>query len=143
VALVWQLQPLQPPVQHAGDRPGAVHRRGGDLPYDHGDVVPGELRGAEPLLEGAARVFALVPPGLGFGEPGCDLLVDVWVQGLPGGGGPQVEQVAGSPGPFLGVPDLLGGGQVSGVALHDAGEHGLLVKLQVGRVGLEPTTGGL
>ena len=56
------------------------------------------------------------------------------------GGGPQVEQVAGPAGPFLGLADLLGGGQVVGVALQDAGEHGfgggLLVGLVPGRGGL-------
>ena len=79
-------------------------------------------------------MFALVAPGFGFGEPGCDLLVDVRVQGLPGGGGPQVEQVAGSSGQFLGVPDLPGGGQVVRVALQDAGEDGFGGGLPVGLV---------
>ena len=85
-------------------------------------------------------VLALVPPGFGFGEPGFDLLVDVRVQGLPDGGGPQGEQVAGSAGPVLGLADLLGGGQVAVVALQDAGEHGfgggLLVGLVAGRRGV-------
>ena len=90
-----------------------VHRRGGDLVDEGADVVPGELGGAELLLEDLAGVLALVPPGFGFGEPGLDLLVDVRVQGLPDGGGPQGEQVAGSAGPVLGLADLLGGGQVA------------------------------
>ena len=76
------------------------------------DVVPGELGGAEPLVQGLAGGLAVVPPGFGFGEPGVDLLVDVRVQGLPDGGGPQGEQMAGSAGPVLGLADLLGGGQV-------------------------------
>ena len=138
VPQVGQGEPLQAVVQDAGDGPGAVHRRGGDLVDEGADVVSGELGGAEPLLQGLAGVLALVPPGFGFGEPGLDLLVDVRVQGLPDGGGPQVEQVAGSAGPVLGLADLLGGGQVAGVALQDAGEHGfgggLLVRLVSGRV---------
>ena len=40
---------LQATVQDAGDGPGAVHRRGGDLVDQGADVVPGELRSAEPL----------------------------------------------------------------------------------------------
>ncbi len=51
-----------------------------------------------------------------------------------------MEQVAGSAGPFLGVADVLSGGQVVGVALHDVGEDGfgggLLVRLTPGRRGL-------
>ena len=62
------------------------------------------------------------------------------VQGLPDGGGPQGEQVAGSAGPVLGLADLLGGGQVAVVAAHDAGEDrfggGLLVGLVAGRRGV-------
>ena len=139
-AELGQAEALQAAVQDAGDGPGAVHRRGGDLVDQRADVVPGELGGAEPLLQGLAGVLALVPPGFGFGEPGLDLLVDLRVQGLPDGGGPQVEQVAGSAGPFLGLADLLGGGQVAGVAVHDAGEHGfgggLLVGLLAGRGGV-------
>ena len=78
---------LQAVVQHAGDGPGLMHRRGGD-PVDEGaDVVSGDLRGAEPLLEGLAGVIALVPAGFGFGEPGFDPLVDLRVQGMPGSGG--------------------------------------------------------
>ena len=88
------------------------------------DVVPGELGGAELLLQGLARVLALVPPCFGFGEPGGDLPVDAGVQGCPGGGGPEGEQVAGPAAPFLSVADLLGGGDVVGLALQDAGEHG-------------------
>jgi len=71
-----------------------------------------------------AGVLAVVPPGFGFGEPGLDLLVDVRVQGLLDDGGPQGEQVPGAADPFLGLADLLGGGQVAGVALHRGGEHG-------------------
>ena len=75
---------LQAVVEDAGDGPGPVHRRGGDLVDQRGDVVPGELRGAEPLLQGLAGVLAVVPPGFGFGEPGLDPLVDVAVEGLAG-----------------------------------------------------------
>ena len=56
------------------------------------------------------------------------------VEGLPDGGGPQGEQVAGSAGPVLGLADLLGGGQVAVVAAHDAGEDGFRGGLLVGRV---------
>ena len=136
MAKVGQGETLESAVQDAGDGPGAVHRRGGD-PVDEGaDVVAGELGGAEPLVQGLAGVLAVVPPGVGVGEPGLDLLVDVRVQGLPDGGGPQGEQVAGSARPFLGLADLLGGGQVTGVALQDTGEDGfgggLLVRLVAG-----------
>ena len=58
-------------MQDAGDGPGAVHGRGGDLPDDGVDVVPGELGSTE--LEHWV-VFPLVPPGFVFGEPGFDLL---------------------------------------------------------------------
>jgi hypothetical protein len=140
VSLPGELQALEAVVQDAGDRPGAIHRGGGDPLDDLADVVPGELGIPELVLQDLPRVLPLVPPGFGFGKPGCDLLVDVRVQGLPGGRGPQVEEVAGSPGPFLGLPDLLGGGQVFRLALHDAGEHGfgggLLVGLPPGRGGL-------
>ena len=126
-------------MQHAGDGPGAVHRRGSD-PVDEGiDVVAGELGGAEALVQGLAGVLTVVPPGFMLGEPGFDLLVDVRVQGLPDGGGPQGEQVAGSAGLVLGLADLLGGGQVAVVALQDGGEDGfgggLLVGLVPGRGG--------
>jgi hypothetical protein len=93
-------EPLQAVAGDAGDVPGPVHRRGGDLVDQGIDVVPGELRGAEPLVQGRAGVLAVVPPGFGFGEPGLDLLVDAGVQGLLDGGGPQGEQVPGSAGPF-------------------------------------------
>ena len=63
--------------------------RGGDLVDDRGDVVPGELGGAELLLQGLAGVLAGVPPGIGLGEPGGDLLVDARIQGLSDGGGPR------------------------------------------------------
>ena len=107
---------LQTSVQNAGDGPGAVHRRGGDL-LDQGiDAVPGELGGAEPLVQGRAGVLAVVPEGRGFGEPGLDPLIDLGVQGLPFGGGPQGEQVAGSARPFLGLADLLDGGRIAIVA---------------------------
>ena len=99
-------------MKDAGDRPGAVHRGGGDPLDDLADVVPGELGIPQRVLQHLPRVLPVVPPSLGLGEPGLDPLIDVRVQGLPGGRGPQVEQVAGSPGPFLGLPDLLGGGQV-------------------------------
>jgi len=71
--------------------------------------VPGELGGAQLVLEDRAGVFSLVPPGFGFAEPGFDLFVDLRVQRLPERGGPQGEQVAGSPGPVLDLADLLGG----------------------------------
>ena len=46
VPQVGQGEPLEAAVKHAGDGPGAVHRRGGD-PVDEGiDVVAGELGGA-------------------------------------------------------------------------------------------------
>ena len=60
--------------------------------------------------------------------------IDVRVQGLPDGGGPQGEQVAGSAGPVLGLADLLGGGQVAVVAAHDADEDGFGGGLLVGLV---------
>ena len=84
---------LQAAVQDA-DGLGAVHRRGGDLADQGGDVVPGELGAPEPLMQGLARVLAVVPPSFGVGEPGLDLLVDVGWQSLPDCGGPQGEQVA-------------------------------------------------
>jgi hypothetical protein len=109
-AQVGQGNLLEAGVQNAGNGPGAVQRRGGDLGDDSGDVVPGELGGAEPLLEDLAGMFAVVSPGFGFGEPGFDLLVDLRVQRLPDRGGPEGEQVTGSAGPFLGLADVLGGG---------------------------------
>jgi len=143
-----QSDELQAAVQDAGDGPGPLHRRSGDLAEDGGDVVPGELGSVELLLEGVAGVLAPVPPGFGLGEPGHDLLVDVQVQRLPDGGGPQCEQVPGAAGPVLSLTDLLGGGQVSVVAAHDTGEDGfggdLLVGLVSGWCGLtgdEPLTG--
>ena len=84
VPQVGQREAPQAAVQDAGDGPGAVHWGGGDLVDEGADVVPGELGGAELVLQGLPGVLALVPPGFGFGEPGLDLLVDVRVQGLPG-----------------------------------------------------------
>ncbi len=131
---------LQAEMEHAGDRPGPVHRRGGDPLDDRADVVPGQLGIPQLVLQHLPRGLPVIPPSLGLGEPGLDQLIDLRVQGLPGGHGPQVEQVAGPAGPFLGVPDLLGGGQVFRLALHDAGEHGfrggLPVRLLPGRRGL-------
>jgi len=106
------------------------------------------LGGAEPLLEGLAARFALIPPGFGFGEPGGDLLVNAGVEGLPHGSGPQGEQVAGSASPVLSPADLLGGGQVAVVAAQDAGKNGfgggLLVGLAPGwRGGAGDDVGGV
>ena len=84
VPQVRQGELLQAVVQDAGDGPGAVHRRGGDLVDQGADVVAGELGGAEPLVQGLAGVLAVVPPGFGFGEPGLDLLVDVRSAGSAG-----------------------------------------------------------
>ena len=101
---------------------------------------PARLGGAQRGVEGFAGVFPLVPPCFGLGEPGGDLLVDLGVHGGPDGGGPEVEQVPGSAGPFLGLPDGLGGRQLAGVAFHDVLEHGfgggLLVGLLAGRCGV-------
>jgi hypothetical protein len=44
------------------------------------------------------------------------------MQGLPNGGGPKGEQMAGSSVPVLVLADLLGGGQVAIVALQDTGQ---------------------
>jgi hypothetical protein len=134
-----EMEALQAAVQDAGDRPGAGHRGGGDLVDELADVVPGELDIAQLALQYRPGGFPLVPPGFGFGEPGRDLLVDVREQGLPGGGGPQVERVAGSGDPVLGVAELPSDGQVTGLAVQDAGEdgfgRGLLVRLVPGRGG--------
>ena len=65
VPQVGQGEALQAVVQDAGDGPGAVHRRGGDLVDEGADVVAGELGGAEPLVQGLAGVLAVVPPGFG------------------------------------------------------------------------------
>ena len=131
---VGQRELLQAVVQDAGDGPGLVHRRGGDGVDQSAEVVPGELGGAEPLVQDPTGVLAVVPPGFMLGEPGLDLLVDVGVQGLPDGGGPQGEQVAGPAGPVLGLADLLGGGQVAVVAAHDGGEDGFGGGLLIGLV---------
>jgi hypothetical protein len=134
VPQVGQGEALHAVVQDAGDGPGAVHRGGGDLVDEGAEVVAGELGGAEPLMQRLAGGLAVVPPGFVLGEPGLDLLVDAWVQGLSDGGGPQGEQVSGSPGLVLGLADLLGGGQVAVVALHHAGEDGFGGGLLVGLV---------
>jgi hypothetical protein len=86
--------------------------------------VTAELGGAELLLEDFAGVLTIVAPDFGIGEPGFDLLVDVGVEGLADGGGPQGEQVAGAAGPVLGLADLFGGGQIGVVALDNADEDG-------------------
>jgi hypothetical protein len=127
-------------MQDAGDGPGLVHRRGGDLADQGIDVVADELGGAELLVQRPAGVLAVIPPGFGSGEPGLDLLVDVRVQGLPDGGGPQGEQVPSAAGPVLDLADLLGGGQVAVVALHHAGEDGFGGGLLAGLV---PGWGGV
>jgi hypothetical protein len=134
VAEVGQLQLLEAAVQDAGDGSGAVQGRGGDLVDDGADVVPGELGGAELLLEDGAGVFPVVSPGFGFGELGSDLVVDLREQGLPDRGGPQGEQVTGSPGRVLGVADLLGGGQVRIVPLQDGLDHRFRGGMLVGRM---------
>ena len=101
------------------------------------DVVPRELGIAQRVLQHGPGGFPLVPAGFGWGEPGRDLLVDARVEGLPDGGGPQGEQVTGSPGPLLGVADLPGSRPVVSFALQDACEHGfgggLLVRFVPGR----------
>ena len=75
----------------------AVFRRGGDL-FDQGaDVMSGKLRGAYPLVQDLAGLFAVVPRGFGFAEPGFDLQVDVRVQGLPRGCRPQVVDAGREP----------------------------------------------
>jgi hypothetical protein len=51
LALAWQLELLQPTVQHAGDGPGAVHRGGGDLVDEGADVVPDEPHRDNPELD--------------------------------------------------------------------------------------------
>jgi hypothetical protein len=97
---------MQAAVQDTRDRPGPVHRRGGDLVDEGAGIMPGELGGAEPLAQGRARVLAFVTPGFGFGEPGLDLLVDARIQGMFDGGGPQAEQVPGSADPVLGLAEV-------------------------------------
>ena len=52
----------------------------------------------------------------------------------------RVKQVADPAGPFLGLADLLGGGQVAVVALHDGGKDGFGGGLLVGLV---PRWGGV
>ena len=47
-------------MQDAGDGPGPVERRGGDLVDDGVKVVSGEAGGAQRGVEGLAGVFALV-----------------------------------------------------------------------------------
>jgi hypothetical protein len=90
-------------VQDAGDRPGTVQRRGGDLVNDGADAMPGELGGAELLLEDRAGVLPFIPAGFGSGEAGFDLLIDLRVQRGPDGSGPQGEQAAGSADPVPGL----------------------------------------
>jgi hypothetical protein len=46
VPQVGQGELLQAVVEDAGDGPGLIHRRGGDLVDQGADVVPGELGGA-------------------------------------------------------------------------------------------------
>ena len=50
----------QAAVQDAGDGSGAVHWHGSDLVDEGADVVPGELGGAEVLLQGFTGVLVLV-----------------------------------------------------------------------------------
>ena len=119
-------------MEDAGDGPGAVEGGAGDLGDDGVEVVPGEAGGAQCRVEGLAGVFLLVAGGLVRGERGGDVLVDLGVDGGADGGGPQVEEVPGSAGPFLGLPDGLGGRQLAGVAVHDVLEDGFGGGLLVG-----------
>ena len=139
LAGVGEVEALEASVEDAGDGPGAVEGGAGDLGNEGAEVVSGEAGGAQCRVEGLAGVFLLVACGLVRGECGGDVLVDLGVDGGPDGGGPEAEEVPGSAGPFLGLPDGFGGGQLAGVALHDAGEHGfgggLLVGLLAGRCG--------
>ena len=61
---VGQGELLQAVVQDGRDGPGPIHGRRGDLADEGGDVVAGELGGAELLLEDLAGVLAVVTPGL-------------------------------------------------------------------------------
>ena len=67
VSLPWELQALEAAVQDAGDRPGAVHRGGGDPLDDLADVVPGELGLPQLVLQHLPGVLPVVPPSLGSG----------------------------------------------------------------------------
>ena len=89
MAWVGQLEPLEAAVQDAGDGPGTVQWRDGDLVDDGAEVVSGELGGPQPLPQDWTGVFPLVPPGLRFGEPGLDPRVDLRVQRVFDRGGPQ------------------------------------------------------
>ena len=62
---VGEVEALEASVQDAGDGPGAVERRGGDLADDGVEVVSGEAGGAQRGVEGLAGVFPLVPPCFG------------------------------------------------------------------------------
>ena len=93
-------------MQGAGDRPCAVHRGGRDPVDDRADVMPRHLSLPQRMLQHRPGGFPLVSPGFRVGQPGRDLLIDGRVQGLPDGGGPQLEQVPGSPGPVLRLADV-------------------------------------
>ena len=66
VSLRRQLQALKAAVKDASDRPGAVHRTGGDPVDDLADVVPGQLGIPQLVLQHRPGVFPLVPPGFGW-----------------------------------------------------------------------------
>jgi hypothetical protein len=57
-----QLDALQPTVEHAGDGPGAIHRRGADAVDELADVMPGELVLPQLVLQRLPGVLVLVPP---------------------------------------------------------------------------------
>ena len=127
-----EVEALEASVEDAGDGPCAVEGGAGDLGNDGAEVVSGEAGGAQCRVEGRAGVFLLVACGLVRGECRGDVLVDLGVDGGPDGGGPQAEEVPGAAGPFLGLPDGLGGRQLAGVAVHDVLEHGFRGGLLVG-----------
>ena len=60
LAGVGEVEALEAAVEDAGDGPGAVERRGGDLVDDGVEVVSGEAGGAQRGVEGLAGVFPLV-----------------------------------------------------------------------------------